>query len=637
MSTQPKPLADLLEQCTREGKRRLVSLASIFAVTALVALGIVLVTPKNWEASATIVVEANNIIKPLMEGRAYPTSIVDQTALVTQKVQSKQIMRELMLAGGLLPPKMSPLDEERAIAKFRSKVHIDTKGEQIRVSYRDTDPKRTYLMANKIAEVYVREGILAKERESSEAFEFISKQVTEYSQKLTEAHEKLLAYYRHEETAKGAPAKIEAKSDGTPGGAVPASDEAPLPAGPRALGASVKSRATPEQIAALRMEETTLQAQLERRPAGPAANPNGRDDARQTEDAARNRVQQLQTELERLLTTCTEEHPDVKRVKRNIAAAQSELTKAEQARFDRESAKAAATALDDEVTRAARARLEEVRQQLSAATGVPRRRSSRGTTTAATTLAATEAAMVPEMRNVGQDTLLSELLRRYEATRDVYQDLLKRRENARVSMDLDVERRGLTLRVQEAAEMPLTAVGLRMFQQTAIGLVFALIVPLGFLAGIVKLDPRVRHPSQIERIAKVPLLAAIPVGRPRNPTTERDRRQLALAMVIGVLVVYAAVFIVKMTLSKGVSGGGTPPRPRAMRNGKGTARWGTGPRPATTRPSRWSAAPTSRSPSRSRPASRPASRWSGSASCAPACCRWASGATSPTSSPWSFR
>jgi len=514
-------LGDLVSLSLKEGKRRLLALSVMFAVVAIVALAIVLKTSKSWDATAVIVAEGNNIIKPLMEGRAVPTTVADQTALVTQIMQSRRILREILTFGGWLSParKLDPRDEEKLLGQLKSRMRIESlKGELIRISYRDTDPRRTYQIANRIAEIYVREGSEGKERESREAFDFISKQVKEYGEKLGEAHEKLLAYYRGQDT--------------TP---VTGTAQAPAPIAPARL------KISPDQLAALRLEEATLAAQVGRRA---AAAP--RDDARQTEDQYRTRVLQLQTELDRLLATFTDQHPDVKRVRRDLAGAKDELRRVEQARLDRDNAHAAASALDDQVTAAARGRLEEVRRQIAAATGT-RPRSPSSSTRPAAMVVQTDAMTVPEMRGVGQDTQLSELSRRYEATRDVYQDLLKRRENARVSMELDLERRGLTLRIHEAAEMPVTASGLRLLHQTAIGLVFALVVPIGFLVALVRFDPRVRSPWQVERLARLPFLVAIPYAAPTSrELRDRNHRMMAIALITGVFLVYLVVFIIRL-------------------------------------------------------------------------------------------
>ena len=62
-------------------------------------------------------------------------------------------------------------------------------------------------------------------------------------------------------------------------------------------------------------------------------------------------------------------------------------------------------------------------------------------------------------RIAASESALAELTRDYEVNRDIYQDLLKRRENARVSMNLDRASRGLTFRIQDPATMPLRPTG----------------------------------------------------------------------------------------------------------------------------------------------------------------------------------
>jgi polysaccharide chain length determinant protein (PEP-CTERM system associated) len=524
-------LGDIVGLALKEGRRRLLPLAAMFSGVAIVALAVVITTPKVWEASALIIAEGHNIMKPLLEGRAVPTTIADQTALVNQVMQSRRIMREIATLAGE-PILKDPREEEKLLFKLRGRVRISNeKGEMIRVSYRDSDPKRTYLVANQIADIYVREGAASKERESREAFEFIDKQVNEYAAKLGEAHEKLLAYYKGDDR----PAKADERAAGAGGDTGAATPDAHQPSRPRV---------SPERLASLRAEEATLTSQLGRRPAAPAG--ETRNETRQSEEHTRARILQLQAELDRLLTTYTDEHPDVKRVRRDLATANDEMHKVVAARTSQDEAQKAASALDDSVTAAARGRLEEVRKQIAALTGVRYR-----PRTGAPALLPAAREVVPEMRNVGQDTQLSEFLHRYEATRDVYQDLLKRRENARVSMEMDVEHQGLTLRVQEPAEMPLTATGLRMFQQTAIGLLLATLIPLGFLVGFVRLDPRVRNATQIERLARLPLLIAIPPAlSPNEAVRDRSRRAMAIALVACTLAVYGIVFVVRLTAAK---------------------------------------------------------------------------------------
>src|SRR3546814_17963166 len=55
---------------------------------------------------------------------------------------------------------------------------------------------------------------------------------------------------------------------------------------------------------------------------------------------------------------------------------------------------------------------------------------------------------------------LAELNRDYDGNREIYQDMLRRREHARVPMGLDQETRGLTLRVHAPPTIPLRPPGL---------------------------------------------------------------------------------------------------------------------------------------------------------------------------------
>jgi len=521
-------LNDFQLSLIHEGKRRVLLLTAIFAITAPLILGVGMLLPKNWDASTTIAVETRNIIEPLMAGRAVTTGVSDQTSVVGEILFSRRILREVSAFGGWLTPKVSRRQEERMLSRLKSSIKIASPREgMIRISFRDTDPERTYKIANKLAEIFVRESTSAKERESREAFDFIANQAKEYSEKLADAHEKVLAYYR----GQGRGPDILNEPAVAPDAPKPKSD-AP----------SRGPRISSEELAALRAEEATLTTQLGRKPA-----PGASDDSRRNEEQARARVQQAQGDLLRLTTTYTDQHPDVKRAQRDLAVAKDELRRAEDARLDREKATQAASALDDEVTQAARLRLAEVQRKLVAATGIPTRRGS-ATTARAAAVAATEAD--PEMRGVGQDTTLSELLRRYEATRDVYQDLLKRRENARVSMDLDAEHRGLTARIEEAAEMPVTASSMRLMNLALISLVLGAAIPIGLLVLSVRLDPRVRSARQIQRLSGIPVLVTVPYApQGRGAARERNRIVLAILMVVGVFLLYIAAFVFKMKTS----------------------------------------------------------------------------------------
>jgi hypothetical protein len=113
-------------------------------------------------------------------------------------------------------------------------------------------------------------------------------------------------------------------------------------------------------------------------------------------------------------------------------------------------------------------------------------------------------------------------------------------------MNLDAERRGLSFRIQEPAALPLRPAGLRLLYVAIAGLVLAVMVPLLLLFGLVKFDPRVRAPAQIEKLAGLPLLGAIP-RYPTRAARSRSFRRLALAssVFMTVPVIYGATLALR--------------------------------------------------------------------------------------------
>jgi hypothetical protein len=153
-------------------------------------------------------------------------------------------------------------------------------------------------------------------------------------------------------------------------------------------------------------------------------------------------------------------------------------------------------------------------------------------------------------RIAASESTLAELTRDYEVNRDIYQDMLRRRENARVSMELDRERRGLTMRIQDPAQMPVRPSGLSLTHIAAGGLLAAIAVPLGLLFLLVRFDPRVRAPGQIERQGNYPLLSVVPGNRtPRDRRREFARMMLSASLAGAVVIAYGLVYVFKQMLA----------------------------------------------------------------------------------------
>jgi hypothetical protein len=150
-------------------------------------------------------------------------------------------------------------------------------------------------------------------------------------------------------------------------------------------------------------------------------------------------------------------------------------------------------------------------------------------------------------RIANSENVTSELTRDYNVNRDVYQDLLKRRENARVSMNLDAEQRGLTFLVQNPAVLPLTPSGLRFMHFSLAGIALSVAIPLGLLFCVVRFDPRVRSAERLEQATGFAVLASIPFyPTPDDRRRDRLHNMFLLLVVAGVGAIYLAMFWLRL-------------------------------------------------------------------------------------------
>jgi polysaccharide chain length determinant protein (PEP-CTERM system associated) len=512
MNEQPTSLQELLPVLLEEARRRRLTLALVFALVALAALVAGLLWPKKYQASTTILVQESSIITPLMEGAATPTANANRAGIARAVILSRKAMLQVLAVGGWLDTHPSAVQLERIVTDIKARTTVQfSRDNLLTISYVDSDPKRTYAVTRKFGQLFISESLASKQRESRDAFEFIDGQVEAYRQKLTSAEDKLKAFR-------------EANADARPDSEKATSDRI------NQLRAQVDN--TRMDLMEKRSQEASLMAQLSGESEVTAV--------QTTEGVYRAQLADLQAQLDKLLMTYTAEYPDVVRVRHQMQDLQEQLTQAEQRKLG---SNKTGTPTAIETSAQFNPLYQQLKSQLSALRGQ----------IAATTarLNASESMLQTELtrsrRIAGSENATSELTRDYDVNRDVYQDLLKRRENARVSMTLDAKQRGLTFVVQNPATMPLSPTGLRFMHFGLAGIVLGLALPFGLLFGIVRFDPRVRSEKHLEHITGQVTLATVPYyARPQDKRRDRRRNFALGAILLTVVAAYAVLFWLKL-------------------------------------------------------------------------------------------
>lgn len=500
---------ELLPILFKEARARLLSLATVFTVIALLTLVVGLfIIPRNYSASVTILAQDSDIIQPLLEGRAVPTGVADRAGMARQILYGRKVLDHIMEVGGWNRESLSALERDRLVEDIRKRTLITSpRPDLVEITYRDNDPERAFQVTEAYGDTLITETLATKERESREAYEFIDSQVQGYHRKLLDAEKNLQEYQSR-------------NVDAQPGSATDVNTRI----------AALRTQVEQTRMALMEQEsrESSIAAQLSGESAVSAVQTR--------ESLYRGRLIELEAEYDRLMLNFTEQHPDVLRVRHQMDDVRRTL--AEQAQRPT----GGRSAIESEEARA-NPLYQELRSQLAQA-----RREAAGTRSrlgVATSLLGGE--LDRSRRIAASEGALAELTRDYEVNREIYQDLLRRRENARVSMGLDQENRGLTLRVQDPAIMPLRPSGLRFMHIAAAGLLLALLLPLGLVFLMARFDPRIRSAHLIEKHGRLPLLTTIPT----YPTPRERRRNLAaiavsVAMVGGVGLVYGLTYAYKL-------------------------------------------------------------------------------------------
>lgn len=480
-----------------------------FTVISFSVLVTGLLLQKVYSSSVTIFIQESDIIQPLMQGRAVATEVIDRAQEARELIYSRHLLTRVMETVGWLDVSLTPTQEERIRERLKDRITVTTSGDNyIVISYRDTDPERTKLIASKVAEYFIGDSRTRKSEESKKAYEFVDSQVEAYHTKLVDAENKLKNFHsENTDVRTGALAEI---------------------------GQRISTlRSQIEQTKLAIAEEQIRRSSLEKQLSGEA----GLTSSLSREGQFLSRIAELQDELDTLKLSYTDTHPDVIVIKHQIEDMKNAIDKE---RMKKSSPRSMADSTDTYVDEGVRLSplYETLRSQLSQSK---------------TLIATLNARLFENEKILDQEiqldkkvhesqAVLSELNRDYEVNQQIYNDLLRRRENARVSMNMDISQKGLDLKIYEPAYLPAKPTGLRLLHFFTAGLVLGVSIPLGVLAGYLELDPRIRNKKVFEKDFDLQVIATIPkwIGPIGIKNIRKENISLILFLIL-VLTIYVAI------------------------------------------------------------------------------------------------
>lgn len=472
---------------------------TLFILVAVCALLAGWFWPRVYVSSSVILVDEQNILKPLMEGTAVATEVVDQAKNAKQLLSGQYAKEKILNASGDDLSNLSPSEQDYKWERILNKITVSNVGKGlISIEYRTNSPEDALKYATLFTDLFISESIKSKRIESEDAYNFIASQALSYHEKLKQSEESLKEFRSSN------------------------------------LGASPESSTTVTgRILELQrsIEETQLainETQIQLKNIEDQLTGEAEVSSYMTEEGQiQIRISTLEGQLDTLRMTYLDTYPDIVILKDQIESLRQQM--AEVSKKDKK-----------KITNTGNLNplFQELRSQYS--------QNTTQLATLKTRLYATKKLLMDELDRAKQinvvGTVLAELTRDYDVNKDLYQKLLRQRETARVSMNIDIANQGLTLKVQEAPSLPVRPVGLRLMHFLIVGIVMAFMAPLGIAYAMVMFDGKVRSAGVLQGLVMAPVLGGAPIYKTREYNVEMIRwGAISVAAFVLIIALYAVV------------------------------------------------------------------------------------------------
>jgi len=469
--------------------------------------------PKSYTSYTTIIFEDKNIIKPLLDGTAVPTDISAKAETARELMFSRTTLAEVAEVGGWLDKSESLLAREKRNDVIRGRLSVKPIGANlIRIEFKDESPAISLAVADFLGETFVAKSQDMQIHESNTAFEFIDAQVSGYRDKLLVAEQSLMQYNSDNLASR------------------PSSD---VSVGMKISDLEMQIEDTKVRLAEVGKTRSALREQLDSE-SGVAAS---LDIERELQNMLRDANRRLAT----LRMLYHDSYPDIVQVLAQVDELEMKIGLERASRGDSNAT------IDDSYYDPKTGQTVSLFQQLR-----------RDFAVADTEYRSLQARLKEQNRQRNSEikrgirvnenaAMLSELTRDYEVNKTIHQDMLRRRENARVSMQLDQNKQGLSIRVYEKAFLPLKPSGLRFLHFAIFGVVLGVAVPFAFIYIFCATSKRLRSPKRIEQLFDLPLVASIPHMQVDAEASSQRRRMFATTLIVVVAAsVYAALGVFRI-------------------------------------------------------------------------------------------
>lgn len=489
-------------------------------ILALAGWTYVYLKPDQYEAYTRVYVDTQSVLRPLMKGLAVEPDLDQMVTMMSRTLISRPNLERVVQMTRLDNGLKSDEERNQLLGIVAERISIKSAGTKnlYRISYVDENPQVAKRVVEAFLELFVQRSRGEKREDADSARAFIDQQLENYRRTLTESEDAIMAFKREHL------------------GLLPGE-------GPNFFARLVDTQNALRK-AELELKEAENSADSIRRQLATASRNLSRpqDDALVApalpESELDARISALEKKLDDLRLTYTEEHPDVVAIIPMIdQLKQRKVEELERLRRERDAeAKlvgegASAAELKDPVYQELTVALTKAEANVA----VLRTRAAEYRRRYAELRAAANA--VPQV-----EAEYTQLTRDYEVNKARYDELLKRRESAEISGDLEETDAVMGFRVIDPPRLPLFPTGPGRHIMATLVLLAAIGGGIGGAWLIGQMRPTVVDERKLKEISGLPMLGTVVMAWTEAQKKRRKRGLVALSVSIASLLsAYAAV------------------------------------------------------------------------------------------------
>lgn len=165
-------------------------------VVSVAGWAVVLKMPDQYESSAKVYVDTHSVLQPLLRGIAIQSDVDQQVQLMTKTIFTRPNLEKVARMADLDLEVRNDKQMDALLDSIRSRVAMSSGRRQniFTISYEDPNPNVAKNVVQAFLTVFVESSLGSSRKESSVAQKFIDEQIAEYEERLEDAESVLMEF-----------------------------------------------------------------------------------------------------------------------------------------------------------------------------------------------------------------------------------------------------------------------------------------------------------------------------------------------------------------------------------------------------------------------------------------------------------